>query len=448
MIHSKKTLASISVLALSAACAQGSGDPAASSGEDLGVVVELPHALGGGVRHTHLTPHVTPPKTYALGLKATPHKAPSGGGGAMFQDLQKVSLPPSVDVSMGAPSPGDQGPTGSCATWATGYSAMGWWDARTSLGGAPYAPMFLYAQQVHGNCDDGTMISDNLDIMKSQGMDTEADYEPMQHDLDCATQPSAKNRAAAAKYKISDYVTLDISSPQDAIMKELAAGHPIVLGVMVYDNFFNADGTNYLIGPPSPGDGLAGGHAITAFKYDKQGVWILNSWGTGWGKSGWGELSWDFVNGSAGGQPNVMDAEAITGVVGGSSPTPSPMPSPSDGGADPDSSAPDTGPPMPAPTGPSLKFASPNDGDTISPGDPISLVVDTTDASATITDVQLTWSAPSGDATFALGELGGGQYGIDLELSYYAPSGDRKLTVVVTDSNGNTATSVETLHVQ
>jgi hypothetical protein len=43
-------------------------------------------------------------------------------------------------------------------------------------------------------------------------------------------------------------------------------------------------------------------------------VWIANSWGTDWGKSGWAILSWDFVNGSFDGGANVWDVSTITGV--------------------------------------------------------------------------------------------------------------------------------------
>jgi hypothetical protein len=40
-----------------------------------------------------------------------------------------------------------------------------------------------------------------------------------------------------------------------------------------------------------------GYHGVFAVKYDANGLWIQNSWGTDWGLHGYAELSWAFVNG-------------------------------------------------------------------------------------------------------------------------------------------------------
>jgi hypothetical protein len=443
-----KKLLPVCVLSL-VACATGThdygwGDSPASQSQ-AGIVVTLPHALGGGTRTTQLTSNAPPLHKYPLGLvQSTKRRPPVGGAGEITPQV----LPQSVDLSQSAPPPGDQGQTGSCATFATGYSAMGWWDARTGLGGGPYAPMFLYAQQVQGDCSAGTAIEDDLDIMKAQGIDTAADYEPMEQDLDCATQPSPQNLAVAAHYKILDYENPDLSDPKAAIMQELSAGRPVVLGIEVYSNFMNADSQSYLIGAPSPGDYSEGGHGITAFKYDANGVWILNSWGTSWGLGGWGELSWDFITG----QNCLDDVAAITGVVGGS---PSPVPPPPVDAGAPDAAPPpvaDAGPaPTPTPTpgvGPQVTFLSPAGGSTLSAGDPFSVVVSVSDQGATVTDVALVWISAQGDSLYELGDLGNGQSGIDLDLSSSAQPGLRTLTVIATDSNGQSGNAAETLQVQ
>jgi len=83
----------------------------------------------------------------------------------------------------------------------------------------------------------------------------------------------------------------------------------------VYPEFDAATASSYLVGPPTAGETSRGGHAIAAFAYDQNGVWIMNSWGTGWGNGGWAELSWDFVNGTLDGKPNVFDVNSITGVA-------------------------------------------------------------------------------------------------------------------------------------
>ena len=122
--------------------------------------------------------------------------------------------------------------------------------------------------------------------------------------------------ANAASFKISGYTQDDLSQgPRQAIISALANGRPAILSILVYSEFENASSSNYLIGPPQPGDGPPGGHAITAFAYDQNGVWIENQWGTSWGSNGWAELSWDFINGNLNGVANVEDVATIDGVA-------------------------------------------------------------------------------------------------------------------------------------
>ncbi len=290
-------------------------DDTASTEQGLGILVEMPTVLGGGSRLTTFTPNAPAHHVYPVGLTGSGRSAAGGGAGGLHTMGNGGAPPTAVDLSQGAPAPGDQGQTGSCAAWATGYSSMGWWAAKAGLGGAPFAPMYLYAQEVQGACDQGTSIEGNMDLLQQQGIDTAADYEPMEQNLDCATQPSAQQQANAARYTISGYQQLDLSSdPRTAIEQALASGVPVVLGILAYDELMNATSQSFLVGPPGPGSQLYGGHAIAAFKYDDKGVWILNSWTDQWGYGGWAELSWDFIEGSNQGQSNLMDAAAITGV--------------------------------------------------------------------------------------------------------------------------------------
>ena len=433
MNTSLPSLPIVATLSLIAACstpgADGFGESAQQTSQTDDVVpTKLPHALGGARGNSRLSSFAPPKKKYPLGLKKTNERRPAKAAG----EIKPHALPASVDLSQSAPPAGDQGATGSCATWATGYSAMGWWDARTSLGGAPYAPMFVYAQVVDGDCASGTSIEGDLDIIANEGIDTAADYEPMEQDLDCYTQPSAENMSVAAGYKISDYENPDLGDPRQAIMQELAAGRPVVLGIEVYDNLFNADSENYLVGPPPYGTASEGGHAITGFKYDDSGVWILNSWGSGWGLDGWAVLTWDFIENSS----CLDDVVAITGVVGGSSPQPPPQPPG------------DAGPPPPSGDGPQLGFVSPNDGETFAPGDSFAVVVTMSDADADITDVELQWGYPGGTTTYEMSDLGNGQAEVDLDLVSSAPSGPRTLTVIAMDTQGRQSQVQESVQVQ
>jgi hypothetical protein len=278
----------------------------------LSLTVELPQRLGGGTREVHKASHAAAQKHYKLGAKLSAKSTARSG----TVPPTTTTPPPTVDLTANAPEPGDQGETGSCATWATGYSVMGWWASKAKLPDAPYAPMFLYSQLVDGSCNDGTAIGDSLSILNQQGIASATHYEPMQDNLDCTLYSAKKSTTTdAARHRITGSHSLPLEDPVNEIKAALAGGTPVVLGIMVYDNVENADADSYFIDAPSDEDQALGGHAIAAFGYDQQGLWILNSWTTKWGNKGWGELSWDFVSGQSGGTPNVIEADVIEGVV-------------------------------------------------------------------------------------------------------------------------------------
>jgi hypothetical protein len=301
---------SLLLFAFIASCAEA-GEPDAGEPPEPSVNVQVPTALGGGTRVGHLAASTPPQQRHHYGLPLTSLRAPEPTSSVR----SAPALPASADVSGDAPPVANQGDTESCQSWATGYVAMGWWANHLGLDNAAFAPMYLFSQ-LSGNCAVGGYITDALAILKSQGIDTTSDYEPMQSILDCATRPNSIERANAARFRATSTTDLDLShGARTPIMTALAGGHPVILGMLVYPEFENASATNYIVGPPHLGDTLYGGHAITAFAYDATGVWIMNQWGTGWGWDGWAELSWDFITGSLGGLANVQDAHTINSVA-------------------------------------------------------------------------------------------------------------------------------------
>ena len=215
-----------------------------------------------------------------------------------------TGLPESVDLSANAPPVSDQGGTQSCVSWVVAYDLRGWYARRDGYypaggpnGTGSFAPMYLYNQATGGH-DAGSSFNGNLDIMAAQGVDTRADYVP-QGDIDYADAPSGAQRANAATYRIAGYTVLFQGANQgpaarQAIETSIANGEPVGLGIPIYDNFWNAGSSSYYVdGAPEP---YYGNHAVFAVKYDANGVWVENSWGTWWGLNGWVELSWAFVD--------------------------------------------------------------------------------------------------------------------------------------------------------
>jgi hypothetical protein len=236
------------------------------------------------------------PSSGAHALGFTPN--PTAPAYASPADV-RLALPVSVDLSQYNPPVGDQGYLESCTSWATGYYLRGWYAKRDGYypaGGAggtgSFAPMYLYSQIVHGQ-NIGTKFSDNLNILR-QGSDTRADY--VQGDYDNKDLPTAAETTNAVHYTIASYNDVSGSNLQGWIEASIAGGNPVAIGIPVYPEFDHARAGDPLVGLPRTGEQSRGNHAVFASKYDANGLWIENSWGTGFGLNGWAELSWSFVN--------------------------------------------------------------------------------------------------------------------------------------------------------
>lgn len=215
--------------------------------------------------------------------------------------LTAGTAPASVDLSRYAPPIGDQGQVNACVAWATIYGLRGWYANRDgyypaggSGGTGSFEPMYTYAQIVKGQ-NNPTSFDDNLNIAASQGVDTRADY--AQGDDDYTDQPTSSETANAARYKIASWTSLSTGGGARAsIENALSSGNPVGIGIPVYSNFYNAGASSYYVDVPTAGMTKSGSHAVFAIKYDSNGVWVQNSWGSGWGLDGTAELSWAFVD--------------------------------------------------------------------------------------------------------------------------------------------------------
>jgi hypothetical protein len=209
----------------------------------------------------------------------------------------QTTLPASVDLTPYAQPTGDQGEVGSCAAWATDYSAMGYWENREGISAGVYEPMYTYAQIAQGE-DYGSSPEANLAIDESQGVDVQSDYS--QGNFDYTDQPTAHERANAANWKLSAYADLSIKNSvsstvtENSIKSALAAGNPVVIGIPVYQNFFAVSSKDDVYTTVS--GALEGWHAIAVLGYNSVGARIENSWGSYWGASGFATLGWNFVN--------------------------------------------------------------------------------------------------------------------------------------------------------
>src|SRR4051794_31268847 len=297
----------------------------------LGALCAAAIATGAMAVPAHAQDALTPdfpaslPASHGLGLEPAPPRP----GASALSVTSMADLPASIDLTPWALPSGDQGQVNSCAAWASGYTAMGYYLTRQGIAGDKLAPMYTYSQLVHGQ-NVGTSIDDHLNIARTQGVDNQGDY--AQGNYDYVHTPTTAQTANAAHWVISGYqdlaITMSASSTttQLSAMSALADGKPVVLGIPVWANFYSVSSTNhgYYAGPSGAFQGY---HAVTALGYSSTGLRIENSWGPYWGETGFATLSWAFVNQyvnqatavgeliSANATPTVLAAPNVSGVT-------------------------------------------------------------------------------------------------------------------------------------
>ena len=221
--------------------------------------------------------------------------------------------PASTDLRAKCSPIQDQGHIGSC----TGFASEGLAEFRErGLGDdEQLSPGFVYLMELKtdGNLgqDAGSRISTAVQTLHDYGISTEA----LHPYLDPADQD---NPDALSKYlsdlpssaAMQDAATRKIPGAQKianlaAFKQSIAAGKPVIFGIMVYKSFMSADAKKTGVIPqPNPNtEQLLGGHAILAVGYNdaKQQVIFRNSWSTAWGDHGYGYLPYGYFKGNLAG---------------------------------------------------------------------------------------------------------------------------------------------------
>jgi hypothetical protein len=278
------TITALALLGVTIACANDAGSNANSG----------PHGAASQTAHA-ASKTTSTSGAHATGFAPNPQALP------VAPSARSGSPPPAIDLSAYSPPVGDQGETGSCSAWATGYYLRGWYAKRDGYYPSQgFAAIYTYSQAVQPG-KSGSSFAQNLDILKGQGIDSNGDYQHLSDDPN--TQPNDAERTNAARYKIADYT--DVSNPDHSvnfagwISDTLASGNPVAIGIPIYPEFKNATATNWFVNTPADTGSPLGYHAVFAYAYDFRGVWVENQWGTDWGKNGTAELSWDYIAGLA-----------------------------------------------------------------------------------------------------------------------------------------------------
>ncbi|MET7419262.1 IPT/TIG domain-containing protein [Dactylosporangium sp. NPDC005555] len=259
---------------------------------------------------------VTPAAAAATTPTVLPHAvggfaAPTTRVDAKSKIGAAAALPDSATLKANLPAVGDQGQIGSCVAWTIAHSLMGYYAKRDGAVGAPYAPLYLYMRTVQkgGAPNAGLVAEKALTEATTNGVDTQDDY--VQGTSNYSVPPTAAEIENARNYKVSKWTTLWTGANQGvagqiAVETAIAAGSPVAIGMPVFKDFMYLTGSSLY--KTTSGSNL-GGHMVTAYAYDAEGVWIRNQWGTAWGAAGDAHLAWAFVN------TNVQAAYTVSGVT-------------------------------------------------------------------------------------------------------------------------------------
>ncbi len=204
------------------------------------------------------------------------------------------NLPSSISLKAYAPTPGNQGQTGTCVAWSSAFHARSIAESiklnRTNLNeinANVYAPSFVYNQiRKEPGCDKGTFINEALELLATLGV-------PKYKDLpfDCDKVINERDLAGASIHKIEGYKALFNANDNNKILpvkKSLAEKKPVLIGMLCPDSFFDA----HEAWQPKTEEyeKSFGGHAMVTIGYDDKlyggAFLIMNSWGTEWGNSG------------------------------------------------------------------------------------------------------------------------------------------------------------------
>jgi C1A family cysteine protease len=222
--------------------------------------------------------------------------------------LANNALPERVSLERFAPRRMNQGEQGSCVAWSSAYAARTILEASSTgvdANSVAFSPSYLYNQIHLPNCQ-GALLPDAMKVMLYKGAVPLKLYPYDQYS--CTSQPNDQAHMMAANYKTRGFQRLTKNGDDHtvdflAIKQNLAAGAPVVIGMMVPKSFMQSmsgEKVWHSRRSEDPDAGGVGGHAMCVIGYDDNleggAFQIMNSWGEDWGDRGFAWIPYaDFM---------------------------------------------------------------------------------------------------------------------------------------------------------
>lgn len=205
--------------------------------------------------------------------------------------LPVVAAPPEVDYSDQMSPVRDQGPEGTCVSFAAVAGIKEYQEKKEHGRLIELSPRYVYhlCKQMDGiPQEEGTFPRVAMKVLAQKGVCLEKcwPYRSYQNDRPC---PEADEQAQP--YRIRTYARL---TDLDEMERSLSLNGPFLAGVEVFSVWFRSNGRIPL---PSPGETSLGGHAICIMGYSRSEKFFKfkNSWGSDWGDGGYGYLPYEYL---------------------------------------------------------------------------------------------------------------------------------------------------------
>ena len=212
----------------------------------------------------------------------------------------------SCDNSEHLPPVGEQGARNSCVAWALGYyykTYQEWeehhWDV--TMQSHQFSPAFIY-NQINGGTDNGSFMSDAAKLLCDLGCASFADMP--YNESNFTDMPEESDYYSGTFFRCRDAYDVNLfESGLTNLKNHLQNGHVAVIGISIYDNFWNIEHHNNTYCRSEVSGESRGGHAVTLCGFDdnrstSDGVGafrLVNSMGTDWGDSGYFWMSYQAI---------------------------------------------------------------------------------------------------------------------------------------------------------
>jgi C1A family cysteine protease len=226
-------------------------------------------------------------------FEASPAKGPILDSSA----ITIADLPRLVDLRSYCTAVEDQGQTNSCVANAS-VGAMELLLNKAGRGGLDLSRMFLYFNaRVVGKSqqkDEGCYINHAMAALLAHGICEERMWPFMPSAVN--VEPNQGCFENATHYEALQFAR----TPNEAALKSLAQELPVVFGVVLPTECYQAAGKTGMMPHPQdvPAQNPGGGHAMLMVGYnlDQKTYIVRNSWGAGYGEGGYIHIPFDVID--------------------------------------------------------------------------------------------------------------------------------------------------------